>query len=60
MATPEASVVAVVLDKPTNVPLAPEPGGALNVTMAPATGLPPESSTVATNGLAKAVLTVAL
>jgi hypothetical protein len=34
--------------------------GALNVTVTPLTGLPPESFTVATRALAKAVLTVAL
>jgi len=60
VATPDASVATVVLDEPANIPLAPEPGGALNVTTTPGTGLPPESCTVTTNGPAKAVLTLAL
>jgi hypothetical protein len=34
--------------------------GALNVTVTPLTGLPPESFTVATRALAKVVLTVTL
>ena len=60
VATPDASVVAeVVAPVPAKVPLAPD-AGAVNVTVAPATGFPPESCTVATRGLAKAVLIWAL
>src|SRR5947207_2167653 len=52
------SVVAV-FTPPAKLPLAPVPG-ALNVTVTPATGLPPASFTVATSGAANAVLIVAL
>ena len=44
---------------PAKLPLAPVLG-ALNVTVTPATGFPPASFTVATNGAANAVLIVAL
>ena len=50
VATPDALVVAV-----TVAALAPL-GGPVNVTVTPLTGLPVASFTVATNGLAKAVL----
>ena len=60
VATPDESVETVnVVAPPAKVPLAPLPG-AVNVTDAPATGLPPASFTVATNGDAKAVLMGAL
>jgi hypothetical protein len=58
VATPLAFVVAV-FTPPANVPLAPLPG-AVKVTVAPATGFPPLSFTVATSGAANAVLIVAL
>jgi len=58
VATPLAFVVAV-FTPPANVPLAPLPG-AVNVTTTPFTGLFAASLTVATNGAANAVLTVAL
>ena len=58
MATPLA-FVSTVFTPPANVPLAPVPG-AVNVTVTPETGLPPETFTVATSGAAKAVLTVVL
>ena len=48
--------VAEVLEKVPEAPLA----GAVKVTVAPETGLPYWSVTVATSGLVKAVLTVAL
>jgi hypothetical protein len=54
LATPEALVVAV-----TVATLAPLPGP-VNVTVAPLTGLPLASLTVATKGFAKAVLICAL
>jgi hypothetical protein len=44
---------------PAKLPEAPL-AGAANVTIAPLTGLPPESLTVATRGLLKAVLMVVL
>ena len=60
VATPDAFVVAVaVLAPPVNVPLAPVLG-AVNVTVAPLTGLPPASFTVACSAVAKAVLITAL
>jgi hypothetical protein len=55
VATPEVLVTAVF--PPVNVPLAPL-AGALNVTVTPFAGFPPEV-TVTTNGFAKAVPTVA-
>jgi hypothetical protein len=58
VATPDAFVNTVAL--PVNVPLAPDPPSDANVTLAPGTGLPPESVTVATNGLLKEVFTCAL
>ena len=61
VATPDALVTAVALVRPLEkMPLAPEPGGALKVTVTPKTGFPPESRTAATSGLAKLVLIVAL
>src|SRR5271166_2959501 len=57
VATPEALVIAV-FTPPAKAPLAPLPG-AVNVTVTPLTGLPPESLTVATSGAPKAVLIVA-
>jgi hypothetical protein len=60
VATPEAFVFTVaVVPPPAKVPLAPE-AGALNVTLAAETKLPPASFTVATSGLLKAVLIRAL
>ena len=54
VATPDAFVVAVF--PPTaKVPLAPLPG-AVNVTVAPLTGFPPASLTIAASGAAKALL----
>src|SRR5947207_8408073 len=58
VATPLPLVVAV-FTPPAKLPLAPLPG-APNVTVTPATGLPPASFTVATSGAANAVLIVAL
>lgn len=58
VATPLAFVTAV-FTPPTNVPLAPLPGG-VNVTVRPFSGLLPASVTVATKGAAKAVLICAL
>src|SRR5712664_2721110 len=58
VATPCAFVVAV-FTPPANAPLAPL-AGAIKVTVAPFTGLLPESFTVAWNGVANAVLIVAL
>src|SRR5579871_6230891 len=55
--TPVSTMTAV--PEPPKAPLAPLPG-AVKVTATPLTGFPPESFTVATNGLAKAVLIVAL
>jgi hypothetical protein len=46
-------------DPPANVPLAPL-GGAVNVTVSPLEGLPPESFTVTVRRVAKAVLMVAV
>src|SRR5581483_3468639 len=59
VATPDAFVVAV-LTPPAKVTLAPVGAGAVNVTVAFGTGLPPASVTVATSALANAVLTCAL
>lgn len=60
VAMPEASVDTVTeAPPPAKLPLAPL-AGAVNVTLAPLTGLPPESFTVATRGAAKAELTVAV
>jgi len=58
IATPEALVVAV-FTPPANVPEAPLEG-AVNVTVTPLTGLPPEFFTVAAKRLANAVLIAAL
>jgi hypothetical protein len=59
-ATPDPSVVAViVVNPPENVPLAADPG-ALNVTVIPLTGWLPLSKTVATSSAPNAVLMVAL
>jgi hypothetical protein len=58
VAIPEGFVVAV-LTPPAKLPEAPL-DGVVKVTIAPLTGLPPESLTVATRGLLKAVLMVAL
>jgi len=58
VATPAALVVAVC-PPPANAPEAPLLGAA-NVTVTPLTGFPLEFFTVATRGLAKVVLTVAL
>src|SRR5947207_3268804 len=51
--------VCAAVAPPATLPLAPLPG-AVNVTVTPATGLPPASFTVATSGAANAVLIVAL
>ena len=60
VATPELLVcTAAVADPPANVPLAPL-AGAVNVTVAPDTGFPPASVTVATSGFANAALMGAL
>ena len=59
VATPDAFVVAV-LRPPANVALGPVWAGAVNVTTALGTTLPPASVTVTTRGLAKAVETDAL
>jgi hypothetical protein len=60
VATPDELVETVwEVPPPAKVPLAPL-DGAVNVTDAPLTGLPPESFTVATNGAANAVLMGAL
>jgi hypothetical protein len=59
VAIPLAFVVAVAAATPLNVPLAPL-AGAVNVTVAPLTGLPPASITVACSAVPNAVLTVAL
>src|SRR5207248_8339750 len=58
LATP-AELVVAVLTPPANVPLGPLVGAA-NVTVTPATGLPKASFTVASKGLAKAVLMAAV
>jgi hypothetical protein len=58
VATPDAFVVAV-LTPPANVPLAPL-AGAVNITITPLTKFPPESLTVTTSGVEKAVLMVVL
>ena len=59
VATPEELVCAVtVAPPPANAPLAPEPG-AVKVTVTFETGLPPESFTVTTSGVLKAVRTCA-
>ncbi len=59
VATPLALVVAVAVAEPPKVPLAP-PAGAVKVTVAPLTGLPPASFTVACSAVANTVLTAAL
>jgi hypothetical protein len=60
VATPDAFVVTVIVfDELENVPLAPDPLGAVKTTEAPLTGLPPEV-TVAANWLVNAVLIDAL
>src|SRR5690242_13184022 len=60
VATPLASVVAVVVAAPfAKVPLAPLPG-AVKVTVTPLTGLFPASFAVACRGAANAVLIAAL
>jgi hypothetical protein len=56
LATPEEFVIAVGLER---VALAPDDGG-VNVTVAPLTGLPPPSVTVACNVVANCVPTAAL
>lgn len=59
VATPCAFVVAVADAPEPKAPLAPE-AGAVNVTVAPETGLLPESLTVAWRAVANAVFTGAL
>jgi hypothetical protein len=59
VATPLLLVVAVAVADPPNVALAPLPG-AVNVTVAPLTGLLLESFTMACSAVANAVLIVAL
>ena len=59
VATPLALVDAVAVAEPPKVPLAPL-AGAVKVTAAPLTGLPPASFTVACSAVAKAVLMAAL
>ena len=59
MAIPEVFVVAVLAGE--NVALAPPAlGTAVKVTVAPLTGLPPESTTVAESNVLKAVLIAAV
>jgi hypothetical protein len=52
-------VVAVAVDEPPNVPLAPLLG-AVNVTVTPLTGLPPPSFTVACSAVPNVLPTAAL
>src|SRR5207245_9347442 len=59
VATPEA-LVATVFDPPKLPPAPLPPGTIRNVTLAPLTGLPNWSLTVATRGFAKAVLVCAV
>src|SRR6202162_2475565 len=59
VATPLAFVTAV-FTPPANVPLAPVCAGAVNVTVTPETGLPPESVTSAWSVDPRAVLIGAL
>ncbi len=59
VATPLVLVDAVAVAEPPKVPLAPL-AGAVKVTVAPLTGLPPASFTVACKAVAKAVLMAAL
>lgn len=59
MATPEVPAMAVTVNEPLKLPLAPL-AGAAKVTIAPLTGLLFESLTLAWSGVAKAVPTVAL
>lgn len=59
VATPLLLVAAVTDAEPLNVALAPL-DGAVNVTVAPLTALPPESLTVACKAVPNAVLTLAL
>jgi hypothetical protein len=59
VATPAPLVVAVAVNTPPKVPLAP-PEGAVKVTVAPLTAAPPLAVTVAWNAVVNAVLTVAL
>src|SRR6202035_3258925 len=59
VATPLALVIAVFAP-PANVPLAPVCAGAVNVTVAPTTGLLPASFTVACSAAVNAVLMVAV
>jgi hypothetical protein len=59
VATPLAFVTAV-FNPPANVPLAPVCAGAANVTVAPLTGFPPLSFTVACRAVANAELIAAL
>lgn len=59
VACPLAPVVAVAVGCDANEPPGPL-AGAVNVTVTPETGLPPESFTTATNGLANAPLICAL
>jgi hypothetical protein len=53
-------VITVVDPAPENVARAPEDAVVCNVTAIPDTGFPAESITVATNGLANTIFTVAL
>ena len=55
VASPVDEVIAVLVEAPPKLALAPEPG-AVKVTVTPDTGFPSESFTVATSGLEKAVL----
>ena len=55
VATPLALVTTLAVADPLNFPVAPL-AGAVNVTVAPLTGLPPLSVTKACNGVANTVL----
>jgi hypothetical protein len=59
VATPLELVTAVAVAEDPKVALAPV-DGAVNVTVTPVTGLPPESFTVAWSAVAKAVLAIVL
>jgi hypothetical protein len=59
VATPLTLVVAVAVARPLKVPLAPVPG-AVNVTVAPLTTLPPASFTIACRAVPNAVLIAVL
>ena len=53
-ATPEASVIIVIVPEPLNAPDAPD-AGAANITLTPAIGIPATSFTVTESGMANGV-----